>query len=279
MPLLFRGRALGVLAAFDRLRDGPEFSAWDEHVLGAFAASAAAAVATAQDVAVTTEWRRVEAQEQERRRWARELHDETLQELAALMLLAGAARRASTAEERTAALDQISEQADVAVQALRGLIADLRPAALDEMQLQVALEILAERTTRTHGLAVDLHVELAGEPNAPARLSAEIEDTIYRVVQEALSNVVKHAAADRADVHVVQMDATVEVAVRDDGAGFDPSADVPGFGLIGIRERAGLIVDATVQIESAPGVGTTIRVSLPIEHVIEPRSQVQAVAR
>jgi signal transduction histidine kinase len=218
-------------------------------------------------------WQRVEAQEQERRRWARELHDETLQELAALKLLAGAARRASTAEEWTAALDQISGRADVAVGALRGLITGLRPAALDELQLQVALETLVERTARAHGLAVDLHVELAGEPNAPVRLPAEIEDTIYRVVQEALSNVVKHAAADRADVHVVQMDATVEVTVRDDGAGFDPSADAAGFGLIGIRERAALI-DGTVQIESAPGTGTTIRVSLPVE----PGGQVQAVA-
>jgi GAF domain-containing protein len=138
VPLVFRGRALGVLAAFDRLRDGPEFTAWDEHVLGAFAASGASAVATAQDVAAGTLRRRIEAQEQERGRWARELHDETLQELAALKLLAAAARRAGNDGEREHALVEIGERVEVAVRALRSLITDLRPAALD-LGLQPAL--------------------------------------------------------------------------------------------------------------------------------------------
>ncbi len=278
VPLLFRGRGVGVLAAFDRLRDGPEFSAWDEHVLGAFAASAASAVATAQEVAAGSVRRRVEAQEQERRRWARELHDETLQELAALKVVAGAARRAATEEDRAAALDQISERVDVAVRALRGLITDLRPAALDEAGLHAALETLVERTTQVHGLAVDLRVDLAGEPNAPTRLPPEVEDTVYRVVQEGLSNVVKHADARRAGVVVVWGDTTIEVAVRDDGIGFDPGDDSTGFGLLGIRERVGL-VDGRVEIDSAPGAGTTIRISVPVREEQEPGEQARAAAR
>jgi len=277
VPLLFHGRALGVLAAFDRLRDGPQFSAWDEHVLSAFAASAAFAVATAQDVAAGTLGRRVEAQEQERRRWARELHDDTLQELAALKLLADAARRAPTADERTAVLDQIGERVDVAVCALRGLITDLRPAALDEIGLHAALGALVERTTQVHTLAVDLRVDLAGAPNAPMRLPPQVEDAVYRIVQEALSNVVKHADAGRADVLVVQTDAAVEVAVRDDGIGFDPSDDASGFGLLGIHERAGL-VEGTVKIDSAPGAGTSIRFSVPVKEDREPEGQARAAA-
>ncbi len=214
VPLIFSGRALGVLAAFDRLRDGPEFSAWDEHVLGAFAASAASAVAIATDVAADTVWRRVEAQEQERRRWARELHDQTLQELAALKLLTGVGRRSRTVEESAAAFDQIGERIDAAVGALRGLITGLRPAGLDRTGLQAALEALVERTTRVHQLIVDLRVVLADETNEPARLPPEVEDTVYRIVQEALSNVGKHARAGRADVLVIQTDTEVEISCQ-----------------------------------------------------------------
>lgn len=276
VPLLFRGRGLGVLAAFDRLRDGPEFSAWDEHVLSAFATSAAFAVATAQDVAARTLWRRVEAQEQERRRWARELHDETLQELAALKLLAAAARGAGSEAERSAALGQIGDRVDVAVRALRALITDLRPAALDEIGLYAALEALAERTAQVHGLAVDLRVDPAGEPGGTlGRLPSRVEDAVYRIVQEALSNVVKHAGAGRADVRFHRTDTAVEVTVSDDGVGFDPGLDSRGFGLLGIRERAGLM-NGTAEIDSAPGTGTSIRISVPVP---EDEGQAQAAAR
>jgi signal transduction histidine kinase len=262
VPLVFRGRALGVLAAFDRLEDGPEFTAWDEHVLGAFAASAASAVATAQDVAAGTLRRRIEAQEQERGRWARELHDETLQELAALKMLAAAARRAKAAEEREQALDEIGERIEVAVRALRSLITDLRPAALD-LGLQPALEALAERTTNMNGLEVDLRFDPASDSGAGLRrLSPELEDTIYRVVQEALTNVVKHAATGRAQVLVSETEGAIEVEIRDEGTGFDIEQESSGFGLVGIRERVAL-VGGTLSVETSPGLGTAVRISVP----------------
>jgi signal transduction histidine kinase len=262
VPLLFRGRALGVLAAFDRLQDGPEFSAWDEHVLGAFAASAASAVATAQDVTAGTLRRRIEAQEQERGRWARELHDETLQELAALKLLAAAARRAKAADEREQALTEIGERVEVAVRALRSLITDLRPAALD-LGLQPALEALAERTAHINGLEVDLRFELASDSGSGLRrLAPQLEDTIYRVVQEALTNVVKHAATSQAEVLVRETAAAIEVAIRDRGSGFDAEHQSSGFGLVGIRERV-VLVGGALSVEASPGAGTTVRISVP----------------
>jgi signal transduction histidine kinase len=262
VPLVFRGRSLGVLAAFDRIQEGPVFTAWDEHVLGAFAASAASAVATAQDVAIDTTRRRIEAQEGERRRWARELHDETLQELAVLKLLAAAALRASSDEERASVLRQIGDSADVATQTLRALITDLRPAALDDSGLAAALDALVERMAHTHDLAIDLDVTGLGRTRAdrPPRV---IEDTVYRIVQEALANVAKHARADRAQVSVLQSEGAVEIEIRDDGTGFDLELEHAGFGLLGMRERAGL-VDGVVTIDSGEGTGTTVRVTVPI---------------
>jgi signal transduction histidine kinase len=263
VALLFRGRALGVLAVFDRLRDGPTFTAWDEHLLGAFGASAASAVATAQDVAVGTLRRRLEAQEAERRRWARELHDETLQELAALKILAAVARKAADATARDVALDEMGERVKLAVGALRGLITDLRPAALDEVGLPAALEALVRRVGDTLDQPVSLHVRL-GDEYATTRFSPELEDMIYRVVQEALSNVAKHATAGHVEVAIVRADGVVQVSIRDDGVGFDPDRDVGGFGLLGIRERVDLLGGA-LTIESTPGSGTRLRISVPLE--------------
>jgi signal transduction histidine kinase len=263
VALPFRGRALGVLVVFDRLREGPAFSAWDEHVLSAFGASAASAVATAQDVASDTLRRRLEAQEGERRRWARELHDETLQELAALKVLAAVARKTPDPTERAAVLNEMGERVDLAVRALRGLITDLRPAALDAIGLAAALEALVRRVGDTFGLSVALLVHL-GDGFENARLSPAREDAIYRVVQEALSNVAKHAAAGQVEVAVVREMDVVQVSVRDDGVGFDPHRIVGGFGLLGIRERVGLLGGA-VSIESTPGSGTRLRISVPLD--------------
>jgi signal transduction histidine kinase len=273
VPLLFRGRALGVLAAFDRLRDGPEFSAWDEHILTGFAASAAAGIATAQGANAQALRRSIAAAEQERTRWARDLHDETLQELAALKLLLGAARRTENPGERDSALDEAAERIDVAVRALRSLITDLRPAVLDEYGLEPALEALAERVKQVSGTSVDLRIQLEYDAGRePGRLAQQIEDALYRVVQEALSNVTKHSGATHAEVLVRESEETIEVVVRDEGTGFDADAESTGFGLLGMRERVAL-VDGGLTIESSPGTGTQIRVSLPIRRAEPPLRQ------
>jgi signal transduction histidine kinase len=274
VPLLFRGRALGVLAAFDRLRDGPEFSGWDEHILSGFAASAAAGIATAQGANAQALRRSIAAAEQERTRWARDLHDETLQELAALKLLLGAARRTQDPGERNGALDQAADRIDVAVRALRNLITDLRPAVLDEYGLEPALEALAERVQQVSGTPVDLRIELDYQSGlTPGRLAQQVEDVLYRVVQEALSNVIKHSGATRAEVRLRESEETIEVVVRDEGAGFDADGESTGFGLLGMRERVAL-VEGALTIESAPGAGTSVRVSIPARRAEPPLRQV-----
>lgn len=264
VPLRLRGRVLGVLSAFDRLRDGPQFSSRDEQLLGAFATSAAAAVATAQDMRAQSLRRSIAAAEQERTRWARELHDETLQELAALKLMLATVRIAKDARDRERQLRQAGVQIDVAVNGLRDLITDLRPAALDEYGLQPALNALAERVARVTALSIDLQIDLAYDSGRDAgRLAPEIEDTVYRLVQEALANVVKHAGATQADVVVRETVETIEAVIGDNGRGFDPSDEFDGFGLLGMSERVAL-VDGSLTIDSTVGGGTTVRASLPV---------------
>ena len=271
VPLRFRGQTLGVLAGFDRLREGPQFSIRDEQLLSAFAATAAAAVATAQDVAAQALKRSIAVAEQERTRWARELHDETLQELAALKLLLATVRIAKDVGEQETQLKQAAERVDVAVGALRNLITDLRPPALDEYGLQPALRALAERMQSVNGLSVDLEVELGGESGKEGRLVPQVEDTVYRVIQEALANVVKHSGATQARVFAREADGIVQLAVSDEGDGFMVESVTSGFGLLGMRERLAL-VDGTISVESAAGEGTTVRASIPARRAFEPEA-------
>jgi signal transduction histidine kinase len=257
VPLVFRGRTLGVLAAFDRVVDGPGFSSEDERLIRSFASSAATAVHTAQSVEEDRLRRSLEASEQERRRWARELHDETLQGLGGLrMLLSSAMKRGGDALERAAreAIDQTTEQ----IENLRALIAELRPAALDELGLEPAIRGLAERTAATQGLVIDVETDLGGSDAPDFRLDPECETVVYRLVQEALNNVGKHASAQHATVKLIRVGGHIQVEVRDDGDGFDPEMTDGGFGLMGMRERAAL-VGGTVEIESRPGEGTAVR--------------------
>lgn len=261
VPLEFRGSAVGVVAAFDR-RDGPAFTEEDERLLLAFAASAATAVATARGVAEDRLRRTIEAAEEERKRWARELHDETLQGLGALRVsLASALRGGSEANLRRvvgAAVEQMAEE----ITGLRSLITELRPAALDELGLDAAIETLSERSASLIGLEMDTRVALEGGVDGSERLDAELERTIYRLVQEALSNVAKHARAERVRLRVIERDGQVEVLVADDGVGFDPEAPGSGFGLLGMRERVEM-AGGEIWIESSPGRGATVRALLP----------------
>ncbi len=264
VPLRFRGRVLGVLAAFDRLGESPTFSAADEHVLTGFAASAAAAVATAQDVAEQTGRRSIAAAETERARWARELHDDTLQELAGLKMMLAAVRRSDDPAERQAVLAAATERIDFAVRSLRGLITDLRPAALDDLGLAAALEALADRVGQASGLEIGLDLDFAYEAGREAeRLDRVVEESIYRLVQECLSNVVKHAEASIVQITVRESAETIDLTVRDDGKGFDATQAPQGFGLVGMRERVTL-VGGTMNVETAPEAGTAVLLSLAI---------------
>jgi signal transduction histidine kinase len=256
VPLTFRGRTLGVLSAYDRMVQGPEFGRDDEELLLSFAASAATAVHTARSVTEERLTHAIEAAEQERRRWARELHDETLQGLGALQMMLSSAARESSADKREAIVREAAEHTRAEIDRLRKLIVELRPAELDELGLEPALEALAHRRER-EGLEVAVEADLDGE-----RLPPAIESAVYRIVQEALTNATKHAGSEHATVRISSSPASVEVSVTDDGSGFDVDAPTAGFGVVGMRERARLL-GGSVEIISAAGQGTTVRAVLP----------------
>src|SRR4051794_31780008 len=263
VPLMFSGQSYGVLVAVDRLEDGPRFSPDDEHLLQAFATSAATAVATAQSVAGERRRQRLAAAEDERGRWARELHDETLQGLAAVRLGLAAARRSGDREALSDAVGDALGELDSEIAKLRALITELRPAALDELGTEAAIVALAQRAAN-NGLEVDAHIDLAYERGRRAeRHAPEFETATYRIVQEALTNAVKHGEAKRAVVEVIEGESSVEVIVRDDGKGFEPTAVTDGFGVLGMRERAELLY-GRLDIESTPGSGTVVRATLPV---------------
>jgi signal transduction histidine kinase len=263
VPMLHHRNPIGVLVAFDRTELGGEFTDGDEQLLRTFAASAANAVALNQSVTEDRLRSAIVAADAERSRWARELHDQTLQSLGGLrVLLASALRRGDPAfSER--AMHQAIEDIELELENLRAIITDLRPSLLDDLGLQPAIESLIERRRRD-GL------EIAAEFAVPAgdgALAAELETTIYRIVQEALTNVFKHARATRAGVIVDVGDLEVIVEVRDDGQGFDTNSQSDGFGIKGLSERV-YLAGGTLALESGEQ-GTRVRAHLPVHRAAE----------
>jgi signal transduction histidine kinase len=255
VPLVYRGRSLGVLAAFDRLSGEEGFTSDDEQVLRAFAASAATAVATARTVEEDRLRHSLQAAESERSRWARELHDETLQALGGLNVLLKSAVRSADPDVLRSALSDAAEHVSREIENLRAIIAELRPAALDELGLAPALTTLARRVGTASGLEIETSIDI------DHRFADEQETVAYRVVQEALSNVVKHAHATTVSVSVQTVDGELRIAVADDGCGFDPAAPATGFGLVGMRERIDLAGGRLTIEPNDPG--TRVVVALP----------------
>jgi signal transduction histidine kinase len=156
------------------------------------------------------------------------------------------------------AVDQLADE----IASLRALITELRPAALDELGLRPALEALFNRARVSHGLDVATTVELEhGAGTRETRLEPDVEIAIYRTVQESLTNAAKHAGARCVDVVVVERGGEVDIAVRDDGTGFDVDAPTGGFGLTGMRERISL-AGGRLEIISS-GQGTAVLASVP----------------
>lgn len=194
--------------------------------------------------------------ESERQRWARELHDETLQGMAALKLALTWAMRAGPHGTRpvlACAIDQL----DANIAGLRAIITDLRPAALDQLGLEPALRALVDGVAERGSMTTKLEIDL-GE----VRIHPDVETTAYRIAQEALTNVLKHAAASRVELSARRVDSGVRVRVVDDGVGIKarPSA---GYGLIGMRERAQL-AGGWLEISAAAGGGTSVEAQLPL---------------
>jgi len=243
----------------DKQQDDARFTDADQRLAEIFAARAAVAVDLSQRVARDTVRRVIEAQELERRRLARELHDETGQALTSILLGLKSIRAAAgetEAEEAEAALRELVVQA---LQDVRSLAVELRPTALDDFGLAAALERLASTFQERSGIVAEVESGLGEE-----RLPPEVETVLYRLVQEALTNVVKHAAAAHVSIVLTHRDGGVGVVVEDDGAGFAP-ADVRegALGLLGMRERLA-VVDGTLEVESTPGSGTALLAYVPL---------------
>ena len=201
----------------------------------------------------------VEAQELERARLARELHDETGQALTSILLGLKPLEQMVDSAEAQEALASVRELVISTLQDVRRLAVELRPSALDDFGLVPAVERLTDTFREQSGLRVDLESQLGEE-----RLATEAETTLYRVIQEALTNVIKHAGAERVSILLQRKDSAVVAVVEDDGSGFDPaSTRADALGLAGMRERVSL-AGGRLQVESTPGSGTTVVAEVPL---------------
>ena len=209
--------------------------------------------------------RLVTAQEEERSRISRELHDQMGQHLAALMLglkaLKTSSGRLLPANKQLQHLYELTNQL---AEEVHHLARELRPAALDDLGLHTALSNYVEQWSERSGTMIDFH----SSGLERQRISPQIETTVYRIVQEALTNVLKHAEATRVSVILEYRNGQIRTIVEDDGKGFDadtpttPTVIAGGLGLIGMQERVAL-VGGTFDVESKPGAGTTLVIRIP----------------
>jgi signal transduction histidine kinase len=203
----------------------------------------------------------ISAHEDERRRIARELHDEAGQALTALILNLEVAEQSQRGLD-TAQLAKLKGIAEHTLTEVRRLIYDLRPSILDDFGLAAALRSYVRETIEPQGIEVTMNI--AGLHD---RLPSYVETAVFRIVQEALTNILKHAGATRAEVDVAQRNGRIEMTIADDGRGFNFNEVTTnregGMGLLGMRERAGLL-GGTMTIHSAPRAGTRLEVAIPI---------------
>jgi len=259
VPLIARGRAIGVLIAHDREGSSPAFSDDDLRLAESLADRAAVAVDLSERVGRDALARVVKAQEHERKRLARELHDETGQALTSILLGLKPLEQSARTDEERAAMASLRELVVSTLRDVRRLAVELRPSALDDFGLATAVERLADTFRDSTGMRVDVETRL-GE----VRLPPEVETALYRIVQEALANIVKHAEATHVSILLTRKDFSVAAVVEDDGKGFDETNtgdDV--LGIVGMRERVGL-VGGRLAIESGSGSGTTVAAEVPI---------------
>jgi signal transduction histidine kinase len=259
VPLVVQDRGIGVIGVYDKLGPDPRFSDGDLRLAETFASRAAVAVDLSQRVARDALRRVVDAQELERRRLARELHDETGQALTSVLLALRSIEEKAADDETRGVVAQVRELVVATLHDVRRLAVELRPKALDDFGLEAALERLTQTFAEQSGLPVDFHARLGSE-----RLPEEVETALYRIVQEALTNIVKHARAGRVSVVLMRKGDTAVAVVEDDGLGFEPeSTRDGGYGIVGMRERVALL-DGRITIETRPGGGTTIAAAVPV---------------
>jgi signal transduction histidine kinase len=202
------------------------------------------------------------AHEAERKRIARELHDDTAQALTSILVRLRLLERTAHDTEVLSNVEELRELTSGALDSVRRMAMDLRPAALDDLGLVPALQAYAERFTENWPIRVTVAAD-----SLRSRLPSDVELVLYRVVQEALTNVAKHSSASLARVSLSRRHNEVTLRIEDNGVGFDPGdksqANGMGLGLFGMRERLALVA-GDVQIESLRGQGTTITARVPI---------------
>ena len=260
VPLVARGRTIGLLAAHDKLLADPRFTENDLRLAETFASRASVAVDLSERMERDAFRRVVGAQELERRRLARELHDETGQALTSILLGLKSLEDALGDEgQRGAAVAGLRKLVVATLQDVRRLAVELRPKVLDDFGLVPALERLTESFGEQTEIQVRFESSLGEE-----RLPPEAETALYRIVQESLTNVVKHAHAHSVSIVLARKPGAVALVIEDDGRGFDVAETRDdGFGLEGMRERVGLF-GGSLQIESRPGAGATIVAEVPL---------------
>jgi signal transduction histidine kinase len=258
VPLLLDDEAIGVLTARDKVGPDPRFTDEDVRVAEVFAQRASVAVERSRLVARDSLQRVVTAQEAERRRLARELHDETGQALTSILLGLRTVQEAPDDSARAAAVADVRELVRSTLQDVRQLAVELRPSALDDFGLVPALERLSHTFAESTGISVDFHSAVDD------RLPPDVETALYRIVQEALTNVVKHARASRVSVVVARKPTSVTAMVEDDGVGGEAASTRDGgLGLVGMRERVALL-GGRLTLEMRPDEGTTVLAEVPL---------------
>ena len=257
VPLIAGGRPIGVIVAHDKEGDDPRFTDDDLRLAETFAPRAATAVDLSARVAANALRRVMEAQELERRRLARELHDQTGQELTSVLLGLKAVEEAKSDAERAEALAGVREQVVGTLHDVRRIAVELRPKALDDFGLVAALERLRETFSEQTGMRVDLESQIR------ERLPTHVETALYRIVQEALTNIVKHAQASAVSIVLARKANVVTAVIEDDGRGFNLAGTREGLGLLGMGERLALL-GGKLKIESSHGAGTTIVAEVPL---------------
>ncbi len=255
VPLIVRDGAVGVIVVYDKHGRDPRFSDADLRVAQAFATRAALALELSERVGRESVRALLHGQELERTRLARELHDETGQALTSILLGLKAAEQELGAEQ----VQRIRTLVASALADVRRLAVELRPAVLDDFGLEPALERLVRVVSERSGLVVRLNVDSQLQALPP-----ELETALYRIVQEGLTNVVKHARASAVSIVLAGSEGNVRLLIEDDGVGFDPSSVRTGaFGLIGMRERVSLL-RGRLLVESEVGAGATVIIDLPL---------------
>jgi signal transduction histidine kinase len=258
VPLVAGRRPIGVIVAHDKIGTDPRFTDADLRLAETYAPRAAVAVDLSERVAGDALRRVVEAQELERRRLARELHDQTGQELTSVLLGLKSVEEARSDEERAAALGAVREQVVETLHDVRRLAVELRPKALDDFGLVAALERLRDTFSEQTGLHVDLEAQIG------ARVPRDVETALYRIVQEALTNIVKHAQASSVSIVLSRTSRSITAVVEDDGRGFAHDGGSDGLGLLGMGERLALL-GGKLKVESSPGSGATIVAEVPLQ--------------